>query len=189
MGVNPREAGRPSSRAATGGGGSIEFEQPIAPPADVEHVAAVEQAIADRVGDGRVAEVVMPASDGELAGEGRRAVAVAILDDLKQEIDAGKDCPDAVGLDSHGRGAGSGCRELDSLASIRDARCRGGTPLTSVVAEVSRRCDQLPHQLREAARALLNGWRRFRHRDPRALCAFGHFGRSQARGCQRVESP
>ena len=44
----------------------------------------MEQAIADRVGDGGVAEVVVPLRNGDLAGEDRGSVAVAVLDDLEQ---------------------------------------------------------------------------------------------------------
>ena len=44
----------------------------------------MEQAIADGVGDGRIAEMVVPLRDGDLAGEERGSVAVAVLDDLEE---------------------------------------------------------------------------------------------------------
>ena len=47
-------------------------------------MGVVEQAITDGVGDGGVAEMVVPLCDGDLAGEERGSVAVAVLDDLEQ---------------------------------------------------------------------------------------------------------
>jgi len=47
-GVDPPEAGRPSARGSRSGRGPIELAQSVAPPADVEHVASVQQAIEDR---------------------------------------------------------------------------------------------------------------------------------------------
>ncbi len=44
----------------------------------------MEDAVADGVGDGGVAEVVVPLGGRELAGDDRGAVAVAILEDLEQ---------------------------------------------------------------------------------------------------------
>ena len=47
-------------------------------------MCVVEQTIADRIGDRGVADVIVPALRGQLAREDRRAVAVAILDDLEE---------------------------------------------------------------------------------------------------------
>lgn len=44
----------------------------------------MEDAVADRIGDGRIAEVVVPLGGRQLAGEDRGAGAVAILEDLQQ---------------------------------------------------------------------------------------------------------
>ena len=44
----------------------------------------VEDAIADRVGQGGVGEVVVPLGRRQLAGDDRRAIAVAVLEDLEQ---------------------------------------------------------------------------------------------------------
>ncbi len=61
-----------------------EGSHPSRGPLEHERVRVVEQAIANGVDDGRGAEVVMPASDRDLAGEERGPVAVAVLDDLEQ---------------------------------------------------------------------------------------------------------
>jgi hypothetical protein len=45
-------------------------------------VGVVEEAIADGIGQHRVAEVVVPLGRRQLAGDDRRARAVAILEDL-----------------------------------------------------------------------------------------------------------
>ena len=47
-------------------------------------MGVVEQSIADRVGDRGVADMIVPALRGKLAGEDRRAVSVAILAALKR---------------------------------------------------------------------------------------------------------
>ena len=44
----------------------------------------MDEAIEDGVGEGRLADDLVPASDRELAGDQRRAAAVAVLDDLHQ---------------------------------------------------------------------------------------------------------
>ena len=44
----------------------------------------MDDAVADRVCDGRIAEEVVPAIVLELAGDDRRAQAVAVLQDLEQ---------------------------------------------------------------------------------------------------------
>src|SRR5262245_18869120 len=53
-------------------------------PLEDEPVGVVQQAIADGVGQGRVADVIMTLTGWELAGDDRRAAAVAILEDLEQ---------------------------------------------------------------------------------------------------------
>jgi hypothetical protein len=47
-------------------------------------VSVVEEAIADRVGQGLVSEVVVPLGRRELARDDRRVDAIAILQDLEQ---------------------------------------------------------------------------------------------------------
>src|SRR2546427_3074910 len=47
-------------------------------------MGVVEQAVADRVGEGRLAEVVVPLGGRELACDDRGASAVAILEELKE---------------------------------------------------------------------------------------------------------
>jgi len=44
----------------------------------------VQEPVADRVGQGRVAEVVVPLGGWQLTGDDRRAGAVAILQDLEE---------------------------------------------------------------------------------------------------------
>ena len=51
---------------------------------EFERVGAVHEAVEDRVGEGRVAEVVVPFLDRQLAGDDGGAPAVAVLDDLEQ---------------------------------------------------------------------------------------------------------
>src|SRR4051794_18595000 len=52
--------------------------------AQLEAVGIVDDAIQDRVGEGRIADQVVPAIDRDLAGDQRGAAAVALLDDLEQ---------------------------------------------------------------------------------------------------------
>jgi hypothetical protein len=47
-------------------------------------VGVVEDAVADRVGQGGVGEVVVPLARWQLAGDDGRAVTVAVLEDLQQ---------------------------------------------------------------------------------------------------------
>jgi hypothetical protein len=47
-------------------------------------VSVVEQPIAKGVGDGGIAEVVVPLRDGDLADDDRGAMAMAVFDDLEQ---------------------------------------------------------------------------------------------------------
>jgi hypothetical protein len=47
-------------------------------------VGVVDQAIQDRVGQGRVADDFIPVVDRDLAGDDQRAGVVAVLDDLQQ---------------------------------------------------------------------------------------------------------
>ena len=44
----------------------------------------MDDAIQDRVGEGRIADQVVPAIDRDLAGDQRGALPVALLDDLEQ---------------------------------------------------------------------------------------------------------
>ena len=52
--------------------------------AQLEAVGIVDDAIQDRVGEGRIADQVVPAIDRDLAGDQRGAPPVALLDDLEQ---------------------------------------------------------------------------------------------------------
>src|SRR2546425_9886305 len=47
-------------------------------------MGVVQDAVADRIGQGGVGEVVVPLGRRELAGDDRRALAVAVLEDLEQ---------------------------------------------------------------------------------------------------------
>ncbi len=102
----------------------------------------MEQAIADGVGDGGVAEVVMPVPDGDLAGEDRGPVAVAVVDDLEQiaalEVGQGRESP--VVEDEH-VGAGQageqsrvgpiGAGECELVEQARDAAVEGPVALAT----------------------------------------------------------
>ena len=50
----------------------------------VELAGAVYEPVEDGVGQGRVADGVVPLLDGELAGDHGRADAIAVLDDFEQ---------------------------------------------------------------------------------------------------------
>jgi hypothetical protein len=52
--------------------------------AELEPVGIVDDTIEDRVGEGRIADQVVPAIDRDLAGDQRGATPVALLDDLEQ---------------------------------------------------------------------------------------------------------
>ncbi len=49
-------------------------------------MGVVDDAVEDGIGQGRVADQVVPAIDGNLAGDQRRAAAVAVLDDLQEVV-------------------------------------------------------------------------------------------------------
>ena len=51
---------------------------------ELEAMGVVDDAVEDGVGDGRLADDVVPSVDGDLAGDEGSAVAVAFLDDLQQ---------------------------------------------------------------------------------------------------------
>src|SRR5882757_10597854 len=51
---------------------------------ELEAVGIVDEAIENRVGDGRVSDDFVPAIDGQLAGDNDRAGFVSILDDFEQ---------------------------------------------------------------------------------------------------------
>src|SRR5262245_61781643 len=51
---------------------------------ELETMGIVDDAIEDGVGDGRLADDVVPAIDGDLAGDEGGAAAIALLDDLQQ---------------------------------------------------------------------------------------------------------
>ena len=53
---------------------------------ELEAVSVVDDAIENGVGQGWIADQVMPAIDRNLAGDQRRAAAVAVLDDLEQIV-------------------------------------------------------------------------------------------------------
>ena len=71
----------PPARSSGDGLGGL-LAQRIA--AQLEPVGIVDYAIQDRVGEGRIADQVVPAIDRDLAGDQRGAAAVALLDDLEQ---------------------------------------------------------------------------------------------------------
>jgi hypothetical protein len=50
-------------------------------------VGGVDDASEDRVGDGRIADQVVPAVDRDLAGDDGGAAAVALLDDLEEDLE------------------------------------------------------------------------------------------------------
>jgi len=50
----------------------------------VDAVSAVDDAIEDRVGEGRIADHLMPAIDRDLTGDQQRAPVVPVVDDLEQ---------------------------------------------------------------------------------------------------------
>lgn len=49
-------------------------------------MCVVDDAVEDSIGQGRVADQVVPAIDRNLAGDQRRAAAVAVLDDLEEIV-------------------------------------------------------------------------------------------------------
>ena len=51
---------------------------------ELKAVSIVNEAVEDGVGDGRVADDVMPMFDGDLAGDDRRATAMAVVNDLEK---------------------------------------------------------------------------------------------------------
>jgi len=53
-------------------------------PLQLDAVGAVDQAVADGVGEGGVADDLVPGLDGELAGDEGRSALVAVLDDLQE---------------------------------------------------------------------------------------------------------
>ena len=53
---------------------------------EIDAVRVVNQAVEDSVGVGRIADQLMPFVDGDLAGQDRRAPAVALLEDLVEIV-------------------------------------------------------------------------------------------------------
>jgi len=53
-------------------------------PVEIEAVGVVDEAVEDGIGEGRLADHLVPGLYGELAGDQRRARAVAVFDDLHQ---------------------------------------------------------------------------------------------------------
>ena len=112
-------------------------------------MGVVQEPVADRVGQGRIGQVVMPLVGRQLAGDDGRAGAVAILEDLEQiaalgvldgreppvvddeDIDAGQLGEQAdVGAVGPGQGAGveeSG--EAPVLGAVAPAPWSGGPPV------------------------------------------------------------
>jgi len=77
------------------GGGGERRRCPPPPQAvagEIDAVGVVDEPVEDGVGVGRIADQFMPAVDRDLAGDDRRAPAVALLDDL-EEIVAGAGRP------------------------------------------------------------------------------------------------
>ena len=52
--------------------------------AELKAVGAMDDAVQDRVGEGRLADQVVPTVHGELGGDQGSAATVALLDDLEQ---------------------------------------------------------------------------------------------------------
>src|SRR5690606_31141133 len=50
---------------------------------EIDGMSVVYEAIEDCVGDGWIADVLVPLADGELASEDSRSIAVAVLEDLE----------------------------------------------------------------------------------------------------------
>lgn len=71
-GIRVRSASRPLSTS----GGTLELEA----------VGVVDEAVADGVGDGRVAEVLVPRFGRQLAGDDRGGVAVAVFEDVQKAL-------------------------------------------------------------------------------------------------------
>ena len=113
-------------------------------------MGVVEEAIADGVGDGGVAEVVVPLRNGDLAGEDRGTVAVAILDDLEQipalEVADRRDPPviedehvDAGKAGEEPRVGAIGAGERQLVEQARDAAVQGPLALaTGLLCERAR---------------------------------------------------
>jgi hypothetical protein len=55
-------------------------------PFELETVGVVDEAIEDGIGEGRIADEIVPRFDGELAGYQRRRAAMPILDDLHEIV-------------------------------------------------------------------------------------------------------
>ena len=62
----------------------VGFELAHGWPVQFQPIGIVDDAIEDGVGEGRLADDIVPLVEGKLAGDERRAVAIAILDDLHQ---------------------------------------------------------------------------------------------------------
>jgi hypothetical protein len=74
-----------SSRVCFGGRRRSLFSHAVAGKFDA--VGIVDEAVEDGIGNGRIADHVVPVIDGNLAGDDRRSLLVSILDDF-QEIAA-----------------------------------------------------------------------------------------------------
>src|SRR5207253_10734795 len=53
-------------------------------PVQFQPIGVMDDAIEDGVGEGRLTDDLVPLVEGELAGDERRAAAIAVLDDLHQ---------------------------------------------------------------------------------------------------------
>ena len=62
----------------------VGFELAHGRPVQFQPIGVVDDAIEDGVGESRVADDIVPLVEGELAGNERRAAAIAVLDDLHQ---------------------------------------------------------------------------------------------------------
>jgi hypothetical protein len=60
----------------------VGFELAHGRPVQFQPIGVVDDAIEDGVGESRVADDIVPLVEGELAGNERRAAAIAVLDDL-----------------------------------------------------------------------------------------------------------
>ena len=76
--------GRSKAQRSCSGAFSRDEPAPQGGPLELDAVSAMENAIKDRVAKGGIADHLMPAIYGNLAGDQQRAAIVAVVDDLEQ---------------------------------------------------------------------------------------------------------
>ena len=108
----------------------VGFELAHGWPVQFQPIGVVDDAIEDGVGEGRLADDIVPLVEGELAGDERRAAAIAVLDDFHQIAPLVGDKPvrspviedQQIGLDQGAEQAGEA---TVTVASSRSANNRG----------------------------------------------------------------